>query len=126
ASCRDSPDASGTLAAARCAVNETNGHPGLLRTDWLGLVERVPAGAGSLGHRVVDGEPGGLQGVHEVDGGLGDVRRAHAVHHQPDPELFVADVLVPDLVVQVHRVAEARASAGLHGDPKGDVGAALL
>src|SRR5207244_4212892 len=52
-----------------------------------GSVERVAAGAAPLGHGVVDGEARGLQAVHEVDLGLLEVRHAHPVDHDPDPEL---------------------------------------
>ncbi len=47
-----------------------------------GSVERVAAGAGAGGVRVVDGEALLLDGVDEVDGGALDVGRAHPVDGQ--------------------------------------------
>src|SRR6266542_131930 len=89
-------------------------------------VEGVAAGAAALGHRVVEGEARLLQGVQEVDLGLIEVRDAHPVDHDPDAVLLFGEVLLRDLVVQVHRVAKPRATARLDGHPKGDVGTALL
>jgi hypothetical protein len=89
-------------------------------------VEGVAAGARALRHRVVDREAGGLQRVDEVDLGLGQVRDAHPVDDDPDAELLLGDVLVRELVVQVHGVAEPRAATGLDGHPERDVGAPLL
>src|SRR5919106_607895 len=90
------------------------------------LMEGVPAGTRALRLGVVDREPAGLQGVHEVDGCLREVRRAHLVHGHPHTVLLGHDVAVGHLVVEVHLVAEARAAARLDGHPEHDVRLALL
>src|SRR5437879_7950164 len=95
-------------------------------TGWWKLVEGVAAGARSLSHRVVDGEPRGLEGVDEVDRGLGQIRHAHPVDDQPDPELLLGLVGVAHLVVEVHRVPEPGAPSRLDGDPERDVVAPFL
>src|SRR3990172_12960431 len=100
--------------------------PGPSRTLSAGLVERVPARARALRSRVVDREAGGLERVDEVDRRLGHVRDAHLVHDDPDAVLLLGDVLVRELVVQVHRVAKTGAPARLDGHPKRDVRASLL
>ena len=45
-----------------------------------------------------------IEGVHEVDLGFLQIGHAHAVDHEPDPELLLGHVGVGDLVVQVHGV----------------------
>src|SRR5919198_6684638 len=97
-----------------------------MRCCPAGLVERVAAGATSLGHWVVDGEPGLLERVDEVDGGFLQVGLAHPVDDQTDTELFGGDVARGDLFIGVLRVAKPGAPAWLHGDPEGDVEPPLL
>src|SRR5689334_22685674 len=84
-------------------------------------VERVAAGAGPGGVRVVDGEALLLDGVDEVDGGALDVGRAHPV----DSELHAAElrnqVAIQRPVVAEQVVAQAGASARLNGDAQRQV-----
>src|SRR5205085_9811490 len=90
------------------------------------LVEGVPAGAGALCLGVVDREPGRFEAIDEVDLRVREVRDAHLVDDDPDPELLGGDVLLGELVVEVHRVAEARAAARLDRHTERDVIATLL
>src|SRR5512144_1148888 len=81
------------------------------------LVEGVAAGAAALRGRVVDREPALVEGVDEIDRRLREVGHRHLVDHEPHAVLLLRLVLVRDLIIEVHRVAEPRAPAGLYGDP---------
>src|SRR5687768_1984403 len=90
------------------------------------LLERVAAGAGALGGRVVDGEASCFEAVDEVDLRLLQVGSAHLIDGNPDPEVLVGDVPVADVVVQIHGITKARTASGLHGHPKHDIWLPLL
>src|SRR6266496_2830988 len=90
------------------------------------LVERMAAGAAARGHRIVDGEPGCLERVDEVDLRFLQVGDAHPVDHHADAELLGGLVGVGQLVIQVHGVPEPRATARLDRHAEGDVEPALL
>src|SRR4051812_27228442 len=86
---------------------------GAARPATLNSVERVAAGAGSGGVRVVDGEALLLDGVDEVDGGALHVRGAHPVHGQRDATELGGQVAVEGPVVEEEVVAQASAPARL-------------
>ena len=89
-------------------------------------VERVPAGAGSGGVRIVDREALLLDGVDEVDGGALHVGGTHPVDGQPHPAEFRGQIAVEGAVVEEEVVAQACAAAGLYGDTQRQVVAAFL
>src|SRR6478735_12154307 len=89
-------------------------------------VERIAAGAGAGGVRVVDREALLLDGVDEVDGGALDVGRAHPVDGQRHATEIGGQVAVEGAVVEEQVVAQAGAATRLHGDPQRQVIAALL
>src|SRR5689334_21045550 len=64
------------------------------------LVERVAAGAGALGVRVVDGETLRVDPVREVDRRAAQVRRAHPVDDDLEP------VVLGDLVAVQRALVE--------------------
>src|SRR5260221_13614562 len=89
-------------------------------------VERVAAGAGPGGVRVVDSEALLLDRVHEVDRGPAQVRRAHPVRDDLDAAELAHHVAVDLALVEVELVAQTGAAARLHGDAQPKVVAALL
>src|SRR6266480_3886035 len=88
-------------------------------------VERVAAGAGPGRVRVVDRETLLLDRVDEVDGGAGEVRRAHLVGDHVHAFELGIDVAVDLALVEVELVTQARAAAWLNSDAKPQVIAAL-
>src|SRR5215469_3625132 len=100
------------------------GSPG--RAPGRASVERIPAGAGPGGVRVVDGEALLLDRVHEVDGGAAQVGRAHPVGDDVDAAELADHVAVDLALVEVQLVTQAGAAARLHGDAQPKVVAALL
>src|SRR3978361_1437850 len=88
--------------------------------------ERVAAGAGTRGVRVVDGEALLLDGVDEVDGGTAEVRQTHPVDYEVEAAPVGAVVPVELALVEEQLVPQARAAAGLNGDPQRQVVATFL
>jgi hypothetical protein len=81
----------------RCAGKSKAADPqrgGRFRRRSGRLAERVPAGAGSAGVRVVDREPLLLDRVDEVDARAAEVRRAHPVDDHLDTAEVGDDVAV--------------------------------
>src|SRR4051812_40924797 len=99
---------------------------GLCKRCRGGSVERVTTGAGALRVRVVDGEALGVDAVREVDGGTGEVRRAHPVHDHLDTVEVGDDVAVERPLVEEQLVSQAGAATGLHGDAQAQVIAPFL
>src|ERR1700743_3714285 len=91
-----------------------------------GLVEGITAGAGAGRVRVVDREALLLDGVHEVDRGAHEVRRGHLIGHHADSAEVLGNVAVERALVEVELVAQARATARLHGHPQPQVIPAFL
>src|SRR3954447_8643850 len=100
-----------------------NPRPGSARR---GLVERVAAGAGAAGVRVVDGEALLLDGVNEVDDRTLQVRGAHPVDAHAQPLEVAEQVAVELAVVEEQLVAQAGTASGLHGDAQVHVVTTLL
>src|SRR6185437_3177685 len=96
------------------------------RADWPVSVERIAAGAGTSRVRVVDREALLLDGVHEVDRGPHEVRPGHLIGHHANAAELLDDVAVERALVEVELVAQARATARLHGHPQPQVIPALL
>src|SRR3954452_5599809 len=90
------------------------------------LVEAVAAGARARGVGVVDREPLLLDGVDEVDHRATEVRRAHAVGDDLDAAEVLDLVALEGTLVEEQLVAQTGAAAGLDGDAKSEVVAALL
>ena len=90
-------------------------------------MERVAAGAGAAGVRVVDREALLLDRVDEVDRGA---RRGTGALIRSTTTLHAAevgdDVAVERALVEEELVAQAGAAAGLHGDAQLEVVATLL
>src|SRR5262245_28902663 len=91
-----------------------------------GSVERVAAGAGSGGVRVVDREALLLDGVDEVDRGALYVGGAHPVDGQPHTAEFRGQITVEGPVVEEEVVAQAGAAARLDGNAQRQVVTAFL
>src|SRR6478735_11611028 len=89
-------------------------------------VERIAAGAGAGGVRVVDREALLLDGVDEVDGGALDVRCAHPVHGEVHAAEVDDEVTVERAVVEEQLVPESGAATRLNGDTQGKVVATFL
>src|SRR6185436_19076209 len=87
--------------AVRCAAPVRSG----------GSVERVAAGAGALGVRVVDREALGVDAVHEVDRGAAQVRGAHPVDNDLNPAEVTDLVAVEAALVEEELVAKAGTTA---------------
>src|SRR5690349_13551542 len=97
------------------------------RSDRLeGSVERIAAGAGAGGVRVVDREALLLDGVDEVDGRALNVRRAHPVDGELHATELGGQVTVEGPVIEEQVVTQARAATRLNGDPQRQVVATLL
>src|SRR5690348_8103929 len=98
---------------------------GKARTDWRGpfrlsrSVEAVAAGAGTGRVGVVDREALLLDRVDEVDDSAGQVGAAHAVHDDLDAAEVDELVALERPLVEEQLVAQARATARLHGHAKG-------
>src|SRR3954454_1978272 len=90
------------------------------------LVEAVAAGAAAGRVRVVDREALLLDRVDEVDDGAREVGPAHPVDDDLDAGEVVELVALERALVEEQLVAQARATAGLHCHPQGEVVAALL
>src|SRR2546430_16020601 len=95
----------------------------------VALVERVATRARALRVGVVDGEPLRVDPVGEVDGGAGQVGRAHPVDHDLHRAVLggelVDDVAVERALVEEQLIAQAGTAAGLDGDPQPQVVAAF-
>src|SRR5262245_39400051 len=107
------PTAAGSAGADQAAVMRQS-------------VERVAAGAGTRGVRVVDREALLLDGVDEVDGGPGQVGGAHLVRDDLDTAELAHEIAVDLALVEVQLIAQARAATWLHGNTEPQVIAALL
>src|SRR6266550_6238133 len=79
-------------------------------------LERVAAPAGGAGIRVVDREPGRLDGVDVVDLGALEVRRAERIDDHLDAVHLELEVAVGGAAVEAEPVLETRAAAALNGD----------
>src|SRR4029079_14577049 len=94
--------------------------------DASSLVARVVACAGAGRVGVVDREALLLDRVDEVDHRAVEVGHAHPVDDDGHAVEVRHDVAVEGPLVEEELVAQARAAAGLHGDPQCEVVAALL
>src|SRR3954468_21741177 len=89
-------------------------------------VERVAAGTGPGGVRVVDREALLLDGVHEVDDRAVEVRRAHPGDHHGDAVEVAHDVAVEVPLVEEELVAQSGTAARLYRDTQLEIVAAFL
>src|SRR5690606_5864985 len=99
--------------------------PGSRDVPGPALAEALPAAAGALRVRVVDGEPGALQAVLVVERGALEQHGARRVDDDLDPGELGGLVVVGHVGVEEHLVAEARAATGTHGHAQREVGDAL-
>src|SRR5438093_3811986 len=89
-------------------------------------VERMAAGAGVHGVRVVDREAGAHQAVDVVDLRASDVADAEVVDQDLDASVIDDDVVRPPLVVEGHAVLHARAAAAADEDAEGKLRVVLF
>src|SRR3954465_6847710 len=82
--------------------------------------EALAAAAGAAGVGVLDGEPGALEPVLEVEDGALEQLGAGRGDAPPPAAPFLGDVVGGEVAVEEHLVAEAGASAGSDRDPQGE------
>src|SRR5687767_4885935 len=87
--------------------------------------EGLAAAAGPGGVGVVDREPGSHEALLVVQGGAAEVLEAGRVDHDVDAGVLALDVVVGEVGVEEHLVAEPGAAAGPHRDPKRELVVAL-
>src|SRR3546814_4039691 len=89
------------------------------------MAEGVHACAGELGGGVLERELGALEAVLVVERGALQEVCARGVDDHPHTAFVSELVVVGDVGVEEHLVAEARAAAGADGDPERELGGAL-
>src|SRR5699024_3625155 len=89
-------------------------------------VERVAAGAGTAGVRVVDGEALLLDRVGEVDGRTTEVGNAHPVDDDLDAVELADGITVEVALIEVELVDQAGAAAGLDSHTQAQIIATFL
>jgi hypothetical protein len=92
----------------------------------LESAERVAAAAGAAGVRVVDAEPGLLQPVLEVQGGPLQKAGAGGVDDHADGAEGRGQVVVSQVRVEEHLIAEPGAATGAYRHPQGQLRVPLL
>src|SRR6516225_7453892 len=112
------PSRPAAAAAAATTVAASTARPGTKTAGHKlrASVERVAAGAGPRGVRVVDGEALLLDRVDEVDRGPAEIGGAHLVRDHLHGAELAHYVAVDLALVEVQLVAQAGAAARLHGD----------
>src|SRR3954454_25269822 len=91
-------------------------HYGAQDRPGVRLAEAVAAAARAGGVGIVDSEPTTLQGVLVIEGRTTQQRCARRVDDNLDVTEHGRHVVVGDVGVEEHLVAEARAAAGSDGD----------
>src|SRR3954471_19267529 len=91
-----------------------------------GLAEALTAAAGAGGVGVVDAEATTLQRILVVERGAGEQLGTRGVDDHAHAAIRRGQVIVGDVAVEEHLVAEARAAAGAHGYTQGELSIALL
>src|SRR5699024_4036801 len=89
-------------------------------------VERVAAGAGTAGVRVVNGEALLLDRVGEVDDRIAEIGNAHPVDDDLDAVELADGITVEVALIEVELVDQAGAAAGLDGHTQAQIVATFL
>src|SRR5438445_13638427 len=105
------------MRAERYSVTAAGAAAGrVFRRFALGDLDRVAAATRRNRVRIVDREPGGLDGIDVVDLRTLEIRRAEWVDDDGDPVLLELEVALGCGAVEAEPVLEARATTALNRD----------